>query len=284
MKLLSHPIVFHTVLITLLLAAACVISIFLVRRLRRNLTEEDFFMETVPSLDQFPMHTYNAVIQELKQQKHELFTTQQIEKRRAQTSENISAAVLSNLSSGVLFLTPAGLIRKANAAAKHILGFASPAGLNLGDAFRDATLIFPSGEKLANELTSCLREQISSRTMRAQYLTPSGEERVLEITITPVYAPSGENLGAACLINDQTEMAAMQKQQELRGEVSAEMGLALRNSLATISEYAQQLTITRDPQVARQLATDIVAEAAQLNHSLGGFLAAGKAKSAAAGT
>jgi nitrogen fixation/metabolism regulation signal transduction histidine kinase len=37
--------------------------------------------------------------------------------RRAKTSENISAAVLSNLSSGVLFLTTNGLIRIANARA-----------------------------------------------------------------------------------------------------------------------------------------------------------------------
>ena len=37
-----------------------------------------------------------------------------LERRRAKTSENISAAVLSNLSSGVVFFTPNGLVRQAN--------------------------------------------------------------------------------------------------------------------------------------------------------------------------
>ena len=66
------------------------------------------------------------MIQQLKQQKHELQTERQAERRRAKTSENISAAVLSNLSSGVMFFTPDGLVRQANAAARRILGFASP--------------------------------------------------------------------------------------------------------------------------------------------------------------
>lgn len=276
---------FHIALTVLISGVACVVAILMVRRMRRNLTEEDFFMETTPSLDQFPMHTYNAVIQQLKQQKHELLSVQQLERRRAKTSENISAAVLSNLSSGVLFLTPNGLIRKANTAAKNILGFASPVGLSPDEAFRDATVISSSGspEKLAAALQSNLRELMPSRSVQARYLTPAGEERLLEITITPVFAGSGETLGAACLINDRTEIAQIQRQQELRGEMSAEMALALRNSLATISGYAQQLAANRDPDLARQLAADIASEAAQLDHSIGGFLSGARAKSAAAG-
>jgi len=286
LKVLSHPIVFHTALTVLISAAACVVAIVMVRRLRRNLTEEDFFMETTPSLDQFPMHTYNAVIQQLKQQKHELMSVQQVERRRAKTSENISAAVLSNLSSGVLFLSPNGLVRKANTAAKDILGFASPVGLSMEEAFRDATVISLSAppERLAAAVQSSLRELTPSRSVRARYVTPAGEERTLEITLTPVFAPSGETLGAACLINDRTEIAQIQRQQELRGEMSAEMALALRNSLATIAGYAQQLAASRDPELARQLAADIASEAAQLDHSIGGFLAGARAKSAAAGT
>jgi len=40
--------------------------------------------------------------QQLKQQKHELLSSQREERRRARTSENINAAVLSNLSCGVV--------------------------------------------------------------------------------------------------------------------------------------------------------------------------------------
>ena len=50
------------------------------------------------------------------------------------------------------------------------------------------------------------------------------------------------------------------------------MALQLRTSLATISGYAQQLANNRDPELAKQLATDIAHEAAQLDRSIGGFL------------
>ena len=79
-------------------------------------------------------------------------------------------------------------------------------------------------------------------------------------------------LGAACLINDLSEFERIRRQQELHVEISAEMALALRTSLTTISGYAQQLASNRDPELARQLAADIADEAAQLDHSIGGFL------------
>jgi hypothetical protein len=117
--------------------------------------------------------------------------------------------------------------------------------------------------------------------VEADYVTPAGEQRIFEITISPVYTPSGETLGAACLIADKTEFALIQRLHELRGEMSAEMALALRNSVATISSYAQQLAVSRDPTMVRQLAVDIVSEAADLDHTIGGFLAGGKAAKAA---
>ena len=84
-------------------------------------------------------------------------------------------------------------------------------------------------------------------------------------------------MGVACLINDRTEVTEIRRQQELRGEMSAEMALGLRNSLTTIAGYAQQLAASRDPELARQLASDIAAEAAHLDRTIGGFLASAKA-------
>jgi signal transduction histidine kinase len=50
------------------------------------------------------------------------------------------------------------------------------------------------------------------------------------------------------------------------------MALQLRTSLATISGYAQQLANNRDPEMAKEIATDIAHEAAQLDRTIGGFL------------
>ncbi|MBZ5703977.1 MAG: PAS domain-containing protein [Acidobacteriia bacterium] len=283
MRLLSNPILLRMALAFIAAAFAFVMGTLLMRRMRRSLTEEASLTEDAPSLERFPLHTYHAVIQQLKQQKHELLSEQQMERRRAKTSENISAAVLSNLSSGVLFFSANGLVRQANAAARQILGFASPVGMNTAEIFRETSLPSRSGSpmSLAEAVQLSLQEKTPSRRLEGLYLTPAGEERMLDLTVTSVYAPNGDVLGAACLINDQTEIAQIRRQQELRGEMSAEMALELRNSLATISGYAQQLAASRDPELARQLAADIAAESAHLGRTIGGFLAGAKAARAA---
>ncbi len=290
MRMLSNPILVRMAIVLFATGFAFWVATLLLRRMRRLLTEESFAIDTAPELEHFPLRTYNAVIQQLKQQKHELLSTQQVERRRAKTSENISAAVLSNLSSGVLFFTTNGLVRNANNAAKDILGFASPVGMSISEICREAEVSSASSRGLQETLTAAvqaslhapnLRQPGASRSVEADYVTPAGEQRILEITISPVSTPSGETLGAACLITDKTEFATIQRLHELRGEMSAEMALALRNSVATISSYAQQLAVSRDLTMVRQLAVDIVSEAADLDHTIGGFLAGAKAAKAA---
>jgi len=294
-KLVTNPIVLRMAVMFVAAGFAFIVGLFLMKRMRRSISEEASFSDasTSPASEGFALHTYHAVIQQLKQQKHELQSLQVVERRRARTSENISAAVLSNLSSGVLFFTPNGLVRQANASAKQILGFASPAGMSAAEIFRDAELISSSQTTYANlaeAVTASLREKTRLQRLEAHYRTPAGEERTLDITVSSVHAPDGEGpgaagpgvdcLGIACLINDRTEVVEIRRQQELRGEMSAEMALGLRNSLTTIAGYAQQLATSRDPELARQLASDIAAEAAHLDRTIGGFLASAKAAQA----
>jgi len=274
-RVLSNPMVSRMAFAVFVLGFACVAGIVLVRRLRRMFTQADSLEDARPEPEQFPMHAYNSVIQQLKQQKHELVTAQQAERRRAKTSENISAAVLSRLPSGVMFFATNGLVRQANTAARQILGFASLAGMSVAEIFRDAALAPAAGlpTRLTDAIQTALRGQAPPRGLQAHYIAPGGEHRILEITMAPVFAPAGDILGAACLINDTTRMAEIQQQQELRGEMSAEMALALRTSVATISGYARRLANGRDPEQTRRLAEDIILEAAQLDQTIGGFLA-----------
>ena len=280
MRLATNPIMLRMALVFVAAGFAFVTGLLLMRRMRRSLSEEASFPDPPSASESFPLHTYHAVIQQLKQQKHELQSLQLVERRRAKTSEKISAAVLSNLSCGVLFFTSNGLVRQANSSAKQILGFASPAGMSAAEIFREAELLSASDgtyANLAEAVNVSLHEKTRFQRLEARYRTPAGEERALDITVSSVHAPDSEVLGAACLINDRTEMAEIRRQQELRGEMSAEMALGLRNSLTTIAGYAQQLAASRDPELARQLAADIAAEAAHLDRTIGGFLASAKA-------
>jgi nitrogen fixation/metabolism regulation signal transduction histidine kinase len=295
-KLLTNPIVLRMALVFVAGSFAFVVGLLLMKRMRRSISDEASFSDASTSSvsESFPLHTYHAVIQQLKQQKHELQSLQVAERRRARTSENISAAVLANLSSGVLFFTPNGLVRQANASAKQILGFASPTGMSAAEIFREAELISSSQTTYANlaeAVNAGLREKTRFQRLEARYRTPAGEERALDITISPVHAPDSEapgaagpgmagqgvaGLGVACLINDRTEVTEIRRQEELRGEMSAEMALGLRNSLTSIAGYAQQLAASREPELARQLASDIAVEAAHLDRTIGGFLAGAK--------
>jgi PAS domain-containing protein len=265
---------------------AFVVGILLMKRVRQSVQEESSLGEGDPGAGAFPLHTYHAVIQQLKQQKHELESLQQAERRRAKTTENVSAAVLSNLTSGVLFFNTSGLVRQANAAAKQILGFASPLGMNASDLFRDATVCNSATNgnhamPLAQAVGMTLHDATAVRRLETDYTTPSGETRFLEITVSPVYAANAELLGGACLINDQTEMAKMRH--ELRGGASGEMALELRNSLATISGFAKSMAASPDTNRVAQLARDIAAEAEHVEKTIGAFLAGATGKSASAG-
>ena len=280
MKLLTNPIFLKMALVLFASGFAFFMAVLMMRRMRKSLDQDASLPETSTSPDQLPLHTYHAVIQQLKQQKHELLALQQADQRRAKTSESISAAVLSNLSSGVLFFGSNGLVRQANQAAKSILGIASPSGMDAAAIFRSTcgptSSLDGTTSTLAESVNITLHDGIPLKRLAVDYLTPSRDRRMIEVTASRVPAADGTVLGVACLISDQTEISDIRRQIDLRGEMSAEMALALRASLVTISGYAQQLALNRDPDLARQLASDIATEAKHLDHTIGGFLAEDK--------
>jgi PAS domain S-box-containing protein len=256
-KIFANPIVLHAAVVLFLSAFAFMIVLIFMRKLRQNIEDEaSISSQGAPSLETLPLHLYNTVIQQLKQQKNELQAQSQTEQRRARTNENFSQAVLSNLSCGVLVFGTNGLVTQSNPAAKQILGFASSTGMGADDLFRG---------QIAAEVHSVLRQGSARRQVETDYATPAGEKRHILVTVSPVPAMDGSLLGAACLINDLSTLEQIRVQQEMRA-------LELRTSLTTIAGYAQQLAKNRDPELAQQLAADIAEEAARLDRSLGGFL------------
>lgn len=294
MRLLMNPALIRALTVFVCSAFFFMLGIFFIRALRKNITEEGEVGKNPTSSDEpRQLDLYNTVIQELKQQKHELQVQSQAEQQRARISDNFSQAVLSNLSSGVLVFGANGLVKSVNPAARTILGFASMNGMSAEDIFRAAAVrkensSLPQEVAIAEEIQAVLREGSKRRQIEAEYETPAGDQRYLSVTVSPIPSADGNLLGVACLINDLSELDRVRKQQELRGEMSAEMALQLRTSLTTIAGYAQQLAGNRDPEMARQLAADIAQEATQLDRSIGGFLIEKpavpvKAKGAAAG-
>jgi nitrogen fixation/metabolism regulation signal transduction histidine kinase len=283
-RLMTNPLILRSLLVLFIASAAFALAVWLMRALRQRLSAEaNLDSSACGRLEALPLHVYNTVIQQLKQQKHELQVQNQAEQRRARTSENFSQAVLSNLSSGVLVFGLNGLVKQANPAAKQMLGFSSPSGMSAEDIFRGALVC--SGDAsvnrvrnvdaystLADEVNAVLREGSKCRQLEAEYTSPAGRTLRVAVTVSPVPAVDGSLLGAACLISDRTDFERIRQQQQVEVQISAEMALELRTSLATISGYARRLSGNQDQESASQLAGHIAAEAARLERHIGGFL------------
>jgi len=225
------------------------------------------------------VHAFQAVIQQLKQQKHELTTQQLSDRRKAKASDTLSSTILSNLSCGVLFLNTNGLVRQANGAARTLLGFAAPVGLHASDLFRTATLrpesdgsTSGSASNVEQALAPALAGDSAVRGLAVNYFTRDGQNHVLEVTASPVLAEDASLMGTTLVLTDKTDIERIRHDQKMHREVSSELALGLRNSLTTIAGYAQQLARSRDPELARQLADGIAHEAAQLDRTIGSFL------------
>jgi len=295
-NLIANPLVLRAAVLFLCGAIAFVLGMILIRHVRKSLTAENDLHAVSNSPDGLPLHLYNTVIQQLKQQKHELHVQSQAEQQRARLTETFSQAVLTNLCSGVVVFGPNGLVKSSNPAAKEILGITSISGMSPQNIFRGALVRQavnpakanapgakqaasisslgdePETAQLVDEIEAVLHGGSKRRQVEADYQTPSGARRFLSLTVSAIPADDDNPLGVACLITDLTQMDTIRQQQELQSEISAEMALRLRTSLTTIAGYAQQLANNRDPDLASQLASDIAQEAAQLDRSIGGFL------------
>jgi signal transduction histidine kinase len=274
-RILISPMFVRMAVVAVAAMAAFVLALVAVRLLRRNMVEGSKITEDLGPENGNALYPYTAVIQQLKQQKFALENEQQAQRRRAKTSEQITASMIAHLPCGVLFVAPNGLVKQANAAARQILGFASPLGMSFGELFRDAEAVSgaEAGGKVAEAFQSALQSKAGANHFESSYFTPGGEERMLKFTLLPMGAAAGEMLGVASVISDESASADFKRERVLHSETSAEMALELRTSLATIREWSEKMQATTDREQTRSLAQDISAEAERLEKMVGGFLA-----------
>ena len=286
-----NPVALRMGLLLFVAIAAFGLGLFVIRRLREDLVAEPESLNYAPlAAEGLPVHAYHAVIQQLKQQKHELATQRLAERRKSKASDTLSSTVLSNLSCGVLFFNTSGLVRQANSAARKLLGFASPVGLHASDLFRTATLR-PENHSSSSSLSSgssseasvekalapALAGKSAVRGLVLNYFAPDGESHVLDVTASPVLAEDASVMGTTLVLTDKTDIERIRHDQKMHQEISSELALGLRDSLTTIAGYARQLACSRDPELAGQLADSITREAAQLDRTIGSFLGGAQA-------
>jgi signal transduction histidine kinase len=284
-RLLQNPIVLKAAITFFLTCAFAALGVILIRRARKQVSHAD----GTPRMDAqhagFSLAAYEGVITRLKEQERELERLRRSERDRAKESATVGEAIISNLASGVVLFNTNGLVRQANPSARALLGFASPSSMRARGIFKTVTGVrFAEGGDHAGDpavaLVAAIERSIAEgalfRRIEADYATPAGQSRVLGITISPVRQADGARLGAVCLLTDLTDITRMSEQLRLNenmaalGEMSAGIAHEFKNSLATISGYAQMLTAENNG--TSDFAQRIVTETGNLSRIVSDFL------------
>ena len=278
MILLLHPVLAKVMLASMIVVMVCVLGALAIHRLASRITT----LDRAPGVSHDALAAYESVIHRLRHQEQQLEILRRAESDRAQKSESISAAVLANLSSGVLLFNADGLVQQANDSAHAILDLPAPNGWHARDVFRGVKQVRrENGDVagpalfLAQAIDSALHEGASFRRLEVDYHCDRGD-RVLGLTISPVRRPEGI-LGAACLISDLTEVTLLQQDMRMRenlaalGEISAGLATQFQKSLAIVSSFAQKLTMEDDMAAVRQHAFRITAETKKMGRTLDDF-------------
>jgi nitrogen-specific signal transduction histidine kinase len=226
-----------------------------------------------PSMDNpsaFMAASMQAVIQKLREQEKELAALHRRDRERAQQTERLSEAVTRNMPAGLLLISSAGLITSSNPAAEAALDVHAL-------AYRRYAEVFGKESSLSRLLATCLGEGRTFRREEIEYTTPGGELRQLGVTISPILGRSAQITGALCLLSDLSELAALQRQIQVKeslaalGELSAGIAHEFKNALATISGYAQMIRRESKGETAEN-AQLIVDQTRALTHVVTEFL------------
>jgi two-component system, NtrC family, sensor histidine kinase HydH len=226
-----------------------------------------------------------GVIARLREQEKELERLHQMEKERAEETERLSEAVTRNMPAGLLLVNATGTISSANPAAEAALGVGAL-------QYRRYNEVLGADSPLAAMLAACLRDGRTFQRDEVVHLDSSGEARRIGVTISPILRPARDPArpaqppgtreekitGALCLMSDLTELAALQQQVRWKenlaalGEMSAGIAHEFKNSLATISGYAQMIRSEAAATDAAESAERILHQTRALTHVVTEFL------------
>src|SRR6202046_5629253 len=241
----------------------------------------------------FMAASMQGVIEKLRAQEKELARLHLLAQERAQESERLTEEVTRNMPTGLLLVNATGAISSTNPAAEEALGIRTL-------RYRSYKEILGAESELTQMLTACIRDGKTFQRGEIEHLTSEGAVRNLGVTISPIYRAArasgksgvADNLaqardphaqdmkisGALCLMSDLTELTALQKQIRWKenlaalGEMSAGIAHEFKNSLATISGYAQMIRTESKPGDTRDSAEKILDQTRALTHVVTEFL------------
>jgi signal transduction histidine kinase len=278
------------VMVTLLIGTLLTMIIMIRKFTRMESAARDRWEERADDRDNasvFISASMQGVIEKLRAQEKELARLHVLAQERAQDSERMTEEVTRNMPTGLLLVSATGAISSTNPAAEEALGLRPM-------RYRSYKEVLGEDSGLAQMLTACLRDGKTFQRGEVEHLTSDREVRRLGVTISPIYhrarmtvrrnvsdpprKPEKKVSGALCLMSDLTELTALQKQIRWKenlaalGEMSAGIAHEFKNSLATISGYAQMIRSESNPGETRDSAEKILDQIRALTHVVTEFL------------
>jgi PAS domain-containing protein len=207
MKMLANPVFMRIALSAVVAVAVMFLFYWFLRAMRRNILEgtgQGSRSNTSNSTD-FAAAAFQGVLQRYKEQEKELTRLRDADQQRAATQEALQSTILSLLPTGVLLFNKMGLVQQANAAAKTLLGYASPLNFHARDVFKGIQDVEGHRESTgAAAVLEALEERqqggVEPAQFKVRYATPQGEARSLKITLAPCVDARGQSLGVICLV------------------------------------------------------------------------------------
>jgi PAS domain S-box-containing protein len=188
----------------------------------------------------FFLGTFYEVITKLKEKERELEYCQQVAKQRAAETERFNDEIISSVESALITIDKTGKVRSFNPAAERI--FKVDAREVINTSYKS---FFLGSPQLLALIENCLRDNVSYKRYELKIVNKNGETRHLGAAISPIKDANEVHRGALCLLSDLTEIIELQERIKLKenlaalGEMSAGIAHEFKNSLATISGYAQ---------------------------------------------
>jgi signal transduction histidine kinase len=254
--------------------ALLILMVYFLHKIIRNRREAPDFEPKSPRLQDessFAMATLQGVIARMKEQEKELRELRQQAEKRARETARLSENVLREMPNGLMTFDREGFLTAVNPALRRLLA------VDIW-ARRRYPEILKNQSALAAYVRDCLEVGKTVAQQTLEYALASGEPRTLTVSVSPLHADGGEIDGALCLLTDLTEVRRLEEQVRAKGQLAALGAMAagiaheFKNSLATISGYAQLLRDGGVQEEDRSLAERIVRETRSLTQIVTDFL------------
>jgi PAS domain S-box-containing protein len=201
----------------------------------------------------FVIHTFQGLIQQLKEKEQDLERLKGRAEEYAKNVESYNENILQSVTSGVLTFNCERRITTFNAAAGVILRLSPEEVLG-----RSYEVIFGGNEKIARLLEETVDRGKEVAREECEVELSDGRKIWLGLNTSILRDRNNTTIGATLVFTDLTEMKMLQDQVELKkrltvmGEMSAWIAHEFRNYMGTILGFSRLLSKKIDPNDSRQ--------------------------------